>query len=130
MGKAPKAARKAVKAKAPKKASKAKKVVKRRAARKPKRVTKKMQTGSKRQVWNGSKLFTKGVLTKDSLKLNKRGKVVYKNKKVPAKAFAAVKKWNGALMKARKELGITGFMTINRGEMGIKLYKLAKSYVN
>merc|ERR1719479_153286 len=77
------AARKATKPKAPKrvarKASKPRKS--KRAARKAKRsqrVTKKMQTGSYRQVWNGSKLYTKGGLMKKDLMLNKHNKVVSK----------------------------------------------------
>merc|ERR1712080_689378 len=101
-------------------------------ARKPKKVTKKMMTGSYRQVWNGTKTFTKGGLTKTHLMLNKRGKVVSKKSGAAGKKrySGALKKWNVALMKARKELGITGFVKINRGVEGIKLYKLAKSYTN
>ena len=34
--------------------------------------------------------------------------------------------WMGAMAKARKELGIKGFVTINRGAEGVKLYKRAK----
>merc|ERR1711981_1192041 len=120
---APEAARKASKP------MKAKRVSKRKAVRKPKRVTKKMQTGSMRQVWNGSKTYTKGGLTKSSLMLNKKNKVVSKKMKARGdKAFAGIKQWNVSIMRARKELGITGFVRINRGEMGVKLYNLAKTY--
>merc|ERR1719410_543960 len=118
-------ARRASKPKAPKAARKASK------PRKPKRVTKKMQTGSMRQVWNGSKTYTKGGLTKSNLMLNKRGKVV--SKKTHAfgqKAFAGIKGWTVALAKARKELGITGFVKLNRGTEGVALYNLAKKYHN
>merc|ERR1712117_79528 len=110
---------------------KAKRVSKRKSVRKPKRVTKKMQTGSMRQVWNGSKTYTKGGLTKSNLMLNKRGKVV--SKKTHAfgqKAFAGIKGWTVALAKARKELGITGFVKLNRGTQGVALYNLAKKYHN
>merc|ERR1711972_105358 len=121
--KAPKAARKASKP------MKAKRVSKRKAVRKPKRVTKKSMTGSYRQVWNGTKTYTKGGLTKSSLMLNKNNKVVSKKTHaVGQKASGYIKGWNVALSKARAELGITGFVTINRGEMGVKLYKLAKEY--
>merc|ERR1719436_425207 len=110
---------------------KAKRVSKRKAVRKPKRVTKKMQTGSMRQVWNGSKTFTKGGLTKANLMVNKNGRLMSKKQHaVGVKAFAGVKSWNVALSKARKELGITGFVAINRGDVGVKLYNLAKKYHN
>merc|ERR1711981_102833 len=122
---APEAARKASKP------MKAKRMGKRKAVRKPKRVTKKMQTGSMRQVWNGSKTYTKGGLTKSNLMVNKNGRLMSKKAHaVGKKAFAGVKSWNVALSKARKELGITGFVAINRGDMGVKLYNLAKKYHN
>merc|ERR1719204_919758 len=108
---------------------KAKRVTKRKAVRKPKRVTKKSMTGSMRQVWNGTKTYTKGGLTKSSLMLNNRGKVVSKKMKARGdQAFAGIKQWNVAIMRAREELGITGFCRINRGEMGVKLYNLANKY--
>merc|ERR1719389_321549 len=92
-----------------------------------KKLTKKMQTGSMRQVWNGTKMYTKGGLMKKDLMLNKRNKVVSKKAhKVNSKQMSVVKSWNSACMKARAELGITGFCTINRGAQGIALYKLAK----
>merc|ERR1711981_15534 len=108
---------------------KAKRVTKRKAVRKPKRVTKKSMTGSMRMVWNGSKTYTKGGLTKSNLMVNKNGRLMSKKAHANGKkAFAGVKSWNVALSKARKELGITGFVKINRGEMGVKLYNLAKTY--
>merc|ERR1719415_34992 len=110
---------------------KAKRVSKRKAVRKPKRVTKKMQTGSMRQVWNGSKTFTKGGLTKASLMVNKNGRVMSKKAHASGLKHAGpIKAWTAALSKARKELGITGFVTINRGDVGVKLYNLAKKYHN
>merc|ERR1712224_256804 len=120
--KAPKAA-KATKPRAPKRA------VRRTKVKKAKRVTKKMQTGSFCKVWNGSSKYTKGGLTKDDLMRNARGKIVSK------KAHAAGQKmkksgWAAAVMKARKELGITGFCVINRGAQGIALYNKAKSLHN
>merc|ERR1711881_756093 len=95
--------------------------------KKPKRVTRKMQTGSYRKVWNGTAKYTKGGLVKADLMLNNKGKVVSK------KQFASGQKlqkksggWMAAIMKARKELGITGFCTVNRGAQGVALYKRAK----
>merc|ERR1711972_1226870 len=111
--KAPKAARKASKP------MKAKRVSKRKAVRKPKRVTKKSMTGSMRQVWNGTKTYTKGGLTKSSLMLNKAGKVVSKKmNKAGHKNAAPIKAWTADCTKARKALGITGFVALNRGAQG------------
>merc|ERR1711981_236316 len=122
---APEAARKASKP------MKAKRMGKRKAVRKPKRVTKKMQTGSMRQVWNGSKTYTKGGLTKSNLMVNKNGRLMSKKAHaVGKKQFAVVKGWTMACTKARKELGITGFVALNRGDTGVKLYNLAKKYHN
>merc|ERR550532_1978162 len=114
---AKKAVRRASKPKAPKAAKK---------ARKPKRVTKKSQTGSMRRVWNGTKVYTKGGLTKKDLCLNKNGRVMSK------KQFKNGQKrkttgWMKAVAKARKELGITGFVLMNKGVQGQALYKRAKS---
>merc|ERR1719245_782790 len=91
-------ARKAMKPKAPKavrKATKPKKALRKTARkatkpRKAKRVTKKMQTGSMRQVWNGSKLYTAGGLMKKDLMMNtKKNKIV--SKKVSARGKKAFK---------------------------------------
>merc|ERR1712083_1250453 len=78
------------------------------------------QTGSMRQVWNGSKLYTKGGLMKKDLCINKKNKVMSK------KVFAAAKKstknisgWCNAVKQARKALGITGFVKMNRGAQGV-----------
>merc|ERR1711981_883470 len=101
---APKAARKASKP------MKAKRMGKRKAVRKPKRVTKKMQTGSMRQVWNGSKTYTKGGLTKANLMVNKNGRLMSKRANQAGKNnYSSIKGWTVATAKARKELGITGF---------------------
>merc|ERR1719201_2002738 len=116
-------ARRASKPKAPKAAVKATK------PRKPKKVTKKMQTGSMRRVWNGSKLYTKSGLTKKDLCLSKSGRVMTKKQ---FKNGQKMKKsgWMQAVAKARKELGITGFVLMNRGAEGKALYEAAKSYYN
>merc|ERR1711994_759194 len=122
--KAPKAA-KATKPRAPK----SKKAVRR--VKKAKRVTRKMQTGSMRKVWNGTSTYTKGGLVKADLMLNKKGKVVSKKAfKNGQRLFKKSGGWANAVMKARKELGITGFCVINRGAQGIALYKRAKELHN
>merc|ERR1719192_966007 len=112
-------ARKATKPRAPKAARK---------ARKAKRVTKKSQTGSLRRVWTGTKVYTKTGLTKKDLCLNKHGLVISKKQ---FKNGQRCKKtgWMKAVAKARKELGITGFVLMNRGAEGKALYKAAKSYM-
>merc|ERR1719219_2143912 len=117
-----KAARKARRASKPK----APKAVKK--ARKAKKVTKKMQTGSMRMVWNGSKVYTKSGHTKKDLCLSKSGRVMTKKQ---FKNGQRCKKtgWMKAVAKARKELGITGFVLMNRGAEGKALYKAAKSYM-
>merc|ERR1719461_1596808 len=127
-------ARRAAKPKAPKaataakpRAPKAKRAVRRTKPRKPKRVTRKMLTGSYRKVWNGTSKFTKGGLTKADLMLNARGKVVSKKQFQQGQRLMKHNGgWTAALMKARKELNITGFCKINRGAQGIALYKRAK----
>merc|ERR1712025_1430673 len=53
-------------------------------AKKPKRITRKSQTGSKRQVWNGTRMYTSGGLTKKDLKMSKNGKIVYKSRSAKA----------------------------------------------
>merc|ERR1712228_1130664 len=96
--------------KAPKRVTRKSKRVARK-AKKAKRVTKKMQTGSKVQVWNGTKLYTKGGLMKKDLTKNKHGNLVFKARS----KLNNGSKWAKAFVKARKELGITGFVTMNRG---------------
>merc|ERR550532_1353318 len=121
-----KSARKASKPKAPKRAA--------RKAKKTKRVTKKMQTGSMRQVWNGTKVYTKGGLMKKDLCKTKKNKVC--SKKMAKRGQELVKnaastKWLASVTAARKELNLVGFVKINRGEQGVALYKRAKElYTN
>merc|ERR550532_2906612 len=116
---AKKAVRRASKPKAPKAAKK---------ARKPKRVTKKSQTGSMRRVWNGTKVYTKGGLTKKDLCLNKNGRVMTK-KQMKNGQRSKKTGWMQACSKARKQLGITGFVVMNRGAQGKALYRAAKSFM-
>merc|ERR1711879_321996 len=62
--------------------------------KKSKRITKKSQTGSKLQVWNGTKLYTKGGLTKKDLKISNSGRIVSKRASAAGKKRAGgIKKW-------------------------------------
>merc|ERR1712130_1010066 len=98
---------------------------------KPKRVTREMKTGSMRKGWNGTSVCTKGGLTKKDLMLNKNGKVVSKKQfKQGQKLQKKAGGWMAAVMKARKELGITGFCLMNRGAEGKALYNKAKELYN
>merc|ERR1711977_55528 len=68
-------------------------------------------------VLRGSKAKTSGGLSASSLTKNKNGKVVSK------KAFANIKGWTAAVQKARKALGVKGFVAVKKGT---PLYKKAK----
>merc|ERR1712153_58120 len=75
-------------------------------------------------VFRGTKAKTSSGLTKTDLVKNKRGKIVSK-KSVAAgkKAYANIKSWTVACQKARKALGVKGFVAIKKGTA---LYKKAK----
>merc|ERR1719316_639027 len=79
---------------------------------------------AKSVVFRGTKAKTYTGLTKADLVQNKRGKIVTK-KQVAAgkKAYANIKGWTVACQKARKALGIKGFVAIKKGSA---LYKKAK----
>merc|ERR1719291_1395137 len=81
-------------------------VVRRR--RKARRVS---TRGKKFQVFRGTRAKTVGGLEKSDLMKNKNGKKMYKK---------YLSGWNNALMKARKSLGVTGFVAVKKGS---KLYK-------
>merc|ERR1719240_195744 len=68
-------------------------------------------------------------MTKADLIKNKAGKIVSKKKSAAAKKrFATtIKGWLEAVQKARKELGVKGFVAIKKGSA---LYKKAKEYYN
>merc|ERR1719245_2410896 len=121
---------KAVRAQKPKAPKASKRAVRRTKVKKPKRVTRKMQTGSYRKVWNGSSKFTKGGLVKADLMLNARGKVVSKKAHAHGQKLKKTGGWTAAVMKARRELGITGFCVLNRGAQGVALYNKAKDIYN
>merc|ERR1711943_98915 len=70
-------------------------------------------------VFRGSKEKTVGGMTASSLTKNKHGKVVSKKKS----AFGKKSLWIAAVTKARKALGLKGFVAIKKGSA---LYKKAK----
>merc|ERR1719512_548300 len=83
-------------------------------------------------VFRGFKEKTVGGLTKDQLTRNKGGKVVSKARSAHAKKRYAsgLKKWIDAVQLARKQLGITGFCSVNgKTAQGKALYAKAKSIV-
>merc|ERR1719197_1091090 len=79
---------------------------------------------AKSVVFRGTKAKTQSGLTKGDLVKNKRGKIVTK-KQVAAgkKSYAHIKGWVAACQKARKTLGVKGFVAIKKGSA---LYKKAK----
>merc|ERR1711939_1278424 len=77
-------------------------------------------------VFRGNKEATVSGLTKSSLTKNKNGKIVSKKQSANGKkAYARIKGWTVAVTKARKELGIKGFVAVKKGT---PLYKKAKEF--
>merc|ERR1712216_592997 len=74
-------------------------------------------------VFHGTKEKTYTGLTKSDLIKNKRGKIVSKKASLLAKKNNYVKGWYTAVQKARKALGLKGFVAIKKGSA---LYKKAK----
>merc|ERR1719159_665107 len=75
-------------------------------------------------VLRGSKEKTDTGLTKSDLMRNKKGRVVTKKQHAAGKkAFKLIKGWCDACQKAKKELGLKGFVAIKKGSA---LYKKAK----
>merc|ERR1719473_558894 len=74
---------------------------------------------AKVMVLRGSKVKTVGGLTAASLTKNKHGRVVSKKQSAHAKKSP----WIAAVTKARKALGLKGFVAIKKGSA---LYKKAK----
>merc|ERR1719421_2162125 len=59
---------------------------------------------------------------------SKSGKLVSKKKYAAGKkAYKHIKAWTEAVQKARKELGVKGFMAVKKGSA---LYKKAKEFYN
>ena len=77
-------------------------------------------------VFRGNKEATVGGLTKASLTKNKNGKIVSKKQSANGKkAYARIKGWTMAVAKARKALGVKGFVAVKKGT---PLYKKAKEF--
>merc|ERR1712146_117215 len=77
-------------------------------------------------VFLGSKEKTKTGLKKSDLIKSKSGKIVSKKASAAGKkAYANIKGWTVAVHKARKELGVKGFVAVKKGSA---LYKKAKEF--
>merc|ERR1712196_559444 len=78
-------------------------------------------------VFRGSKAKTVSGLTKTDLVKNKRGRIVSKKQMAKGKELYAkyAKTWVTAVQKARKALGVKGFVAIKKGSA---LYKKAKEF--
>merc|ERR1711904_67915 len=74
-------------------------------------------------VFRGSKEKTSGGLTSTDLIKNKYGRIVSKKASLRAKKNNYIKGWTTAVQKARKALGLKGFVAIKKGSA---LYKKAK----
>merc|ERR1711981_202653 len=76
-------------------------------------------------VFSGTKEKTYTGLKKADLVRSKSGKVVSKKASAAGKkAYANIKAWTVAVQKARKDLGLKGFVAVKRGS---ELYKAAKA---
>merc|ERR1712224_556045 len=81
---------------------------------------------AKSVVFRGTKAETVGGLTKSDLVENKRGKIVSKKSLAAGKkAYANIKGWTTAVQKARKALGVKGFVAVKKGS---PLYKKAMEF--
>merc|ERR1712224_529869 len=80
-------------------------------------------------VFRGSKAKTSGGLTKSDLVQNKHGRIVSKKSQAKGEALYAkfAKNWISAVQKARKALGLKGFVAIKKGT---PLYNKAKEFYN
>merc|ERR1712187_768084 len=85
---------------------------------------------AKAVVFRGSKVKTTGGLKKSDLKKNKAGKIVsVKASANGKKAYKRIAAWNGAVVKARKALGIKGFAVIGgKSKAGQTLLAKARSF--
>merc|ERR1711964_566259 len=68
-------------------------------------------------VFRGSKAKTSSGLTKSDLVKNKSGRIVSKKQQAKGKALFTkfAKRWVSAVQKARKALGLKGFVAIKKG---------------
>jgi hypothetical protein len=84
---------------------------------------------SKISVWNGTKVKNQSGLTKAHLTKSKSGKIVSKKASANGKkAYKRIAKWNAAVTKARKALGVKGFQAVGgKTAKGQALLKKARS---
>merc|ERR1712183_216967 len=85
---------------------------------------------AKSSVWNGNKEKTASGHKKSDLMKTKHGKIVTKKAHAAGKkAFKNVAKWAGAVSKARKALGVKGFVAIGgKSKQGAALLAKARSF--
>ena len=80
----------------------------------------------KQQVMNGTIAHTPGGLDKKDIKVKRLSNGGGKRYVSKIKSAQAKKNpWIKAVKQARKNLGIEGFLAINKGREGVKLYKEA-----
>merc|ERR1712226_1378240 len=86
---------------------------------------------AKNSVFKGRKEKTNSGLKKGDLMKNKNGKVVSKKQSAAGKKnFKRIAKWSAALVKARKALGIKGFVPVGgKTTKGQQLYSKVKSFL-
>merc|ERR1719347_804529 len=81
---------------------------------------------SKASVFFGSKENTASGHKKSDLMKSKSGKIVTRKSHAAGKrAYKNIKGWTAAVQKARKELGVKGFVAVKKGT---PLYKAAKAH--
>merc|ERR1719473_1927680 len=81
---------------------------------------------AKAMVFKGTKAKTVSGLTKADLIRNKNGKIVSKKQQAAGKkAYNNIKAWTTSVMKARKALGLKGFVPVKKGT---PLYTKTKSF--
>merc|ERR1711948_63206 len=87
--------------------------------------------GARARVFSGKKAKTVGGLTKDGLTRNKSGRVVSRKASAAAKkkfASSGLAAWGKAVSKARKALGLKGFVAVGgKSAQGKALYAKAKA---
>lgn len=106
---------------------KAMKAMKKKAKNQRRRyVSKRSRSLEMRMVKMGQKKCSRYNMWPDNLTKNKRGKVVPKlNHDAGVAQFDNFKVWNAALKEARAKLTLEGFVKINVGDDGKRLYELA-----
>merc|ERR1719446_121866 len=81
---------------------------------------------AKASVFLGGKEKTYTGLKKSDLMKSKTGKIISKKQHAAGKkAYKHIKAWTEAVQKARKELGVKGFVAVKKGSA---LYKKAKEF--